>query len=250
MPLDNTSDISGPLARSVEDVARMLEALAGPDPQDPLTLTNRGLNRTANYTRYLQRDGLKGARVGVLRQVISTDSADPEVMQLFQDALNTMAAQGAPPDFQFVRPPMMRIIRRRVSACNLAPSFHWRLLQLCSALLRVISIVYAQLLFNQSMSHERKGPQETLVSLCPPVLRGARLLCAGATIVEDFRISGNSLGGYDWDGRSGQWWTGSQSAGHWEDINCGAHFKFDLNQYLTTAATRFRAIQVRTDRRH
>lgn len=59
VPLDNTSDISGPLARSVEDVARMLEALAGPDPKDPLTLTNRGLNRTANYTRYLDRGGLK-----------------------------------------------------------------------------------------------------------------------------------------------------------------------------------------------
>ncbi|KAK9904758.1 hypothetical protein WJX75_001986 [Coccomyxa subellipsoidea] len=158
VPLDNTSDISGPLARSVEDVARMLEALAGPDPKDPLTLTNRGLNRTANYTRYLDRGGLKGARVGVLRQVINTAINDTEVMQLFQDALNLMASQGA-------------------------------------------------------------------------------------QIVEDFRIAGNSLGGYDWDGRSGQWWTGSTDAGHWEDINCGAHFKSDLDWYLSSAGTRYRSIQ-------
>ncbi len=60
MPLDNTSDISGPLARSVEDVARMLEALAAPDPADPLTLTApKNANRTSNFTRYLNADGLK-----------------------------------------------------------------------------------------------------------------------------------------------------------------------------------------------
>jgi hypothetical protein len=62
--------------------------------------------------------------------------------------------------------------------------------------------------------------------------------------VEDFRIAGNSLGGYDWDGRSGQWWTGSTDAGHWEDINCGAHFKSDLDWYLSSAGTRYRSIQV------
>lgn len=60
VPLDNTSDISGPLARSVEDVARMLEALAGPDPADPLTLSApKNVNRTSNFTRYLNADGLK-----------------------------------------------------------------------------------------------------------------------------------------------------------------------------------------------
>ncbi len=62
--------------------------------------------------------------------------------------------------------------------------------------------------------------------------------------MEDFKVSGNSLGAYDWDGRSGQWWTGGTDGGHWEDINCGAHFKYDLNYYLQSAGTHWRSVQV------
>lgn len=63
--------------------------------------------------------------------------------------------------------------------------------------------------------------------------------------MDPFTISGNSLGAKDWDGRSNQWWTGSGDSGHWEDVNCGAHFKYDMNAYLGTAGTKYRNVQVR-----
>ena len=60
IPLDNTSDIAGPLARTVEDVARMLEVLVAVDPNDPLTNLSKFLgSKPANYTSALNRDALK-----------------------------------------------------------------------------------------------------------------------------------------------------------------------------------------------
>ena len=69
-------------------------------------------------------------------------------------------------------------------------------------------------------------------------------MSAGATLVDPFKISGNSLGAHDWNGCSNEWYTGSGDSGHWEDINCGAHFKYNLNNYLATAATKFKSVQV------
>ena len=67
---------------------------------------------------------------------------------------------------------------------------------------------------------------------------------AGATLVDPFTIRGNSLGAKDWNGCSNEWYTGSGDSGHWEDINCGAHFRYDLNNYLATAGTKIRSVQV------
>ena len=62
IPLDNTSDIAGPIARTVEDVARRLEALVGVDPSDPLTGLFKFLGSApANYTGQLSRDALKAS---------------------------------------------------------------------------------------------------------------------------------------------------------------------------------------------
>lgn len=51
--------MAGPIARSVEDVARLLEALAAVDPADPLTSLSKFLTRPLNYTAGLSRDALK-----------------------------------------------------------------------------------------------------------------------------------------------------------------------------------------------
>ena len=60
IPLDNTSDVAGPLARTVEDVARMLEVLVAVDSNDPLTSLSKFLGtKSANYTSSLSRDALK-----------------------------------------------------------------------------------------------------------------------------------------------------------------------------------------------
>jgi amidase len=69
----------GPMARTVTDLARLLDAMVGYDPEDPLTAL--GVNvKHLPYAQYLKRDGLKGARIGVLRELLGT-STDPASME-------------------------------------------------------------------------------------------------------------------------------------------------------------------------
>jgi amidase len=63
IPLSHTQDTAGPMARTVEDAAILLNALSGRDEQDPITKTNR-LNEI-DFTKYLLKDGLKGKRIGI-----------------------------------------------------------------------------------------------------------------------------------------------------------------------------------------
>jgi Asp-tRNA(Asn)/Glu-tRNA(Gln) amidotransferase A subunit family amidase len=59
----------GPMARTVKDLARVLDGLVGYDPEDPVTAL--GIGKTeGSYTRFLDKDGLKGARIGILREPI------------------------------------------------------------------------------------------------------------------------------------------------------------------------------------
>lgn len=64
-PLDWLLDNTGPIARSVTDVAIALSVLAGPDPLDVATLQSPALAQPGPYTRYLRADALKGRRFGV-----------------------------------------------------------------------------------------------------------------------------------------------------------------------------------------
>ncbi len=67
IPISHTQDTAGPMTRTVEDAAAVLGALAGTDPRDPMTFASQG-NTYQDYTRFLNPDGLKGARIGVARQ--------------------------------------------------------------------------------------------------------------------------------------------------------------------------------------
>jgi len=59
----------GPMARNVKDLASVLDGMAGYDPEDPVTAL--GIGKTeGSYTRFLDKDGLKGARIGILREPI------------------------------------------------------------------------------------------------------------------------------------------------------------------------------------
>ncbi|HXC91081.1 MAG TPA: amidase family protein, partial [Stellaceae bacterium] len=62
VPIAHSQDTAGPLTRTVRDAAVLLNVLAVADPLDPAT---EGLRRPADYTSALDRDGLKGARIGV-----------------------------------------------------------------------------------------------------------------------------------------------------------------------------------------
>jgi amidase len=66
IPIAHSQDTAGPMARSVADAAILLGAMAGPDPADPATQAN-GVRFIQDYREFLKPDGLRGARIGVLR---------------------------------------------------------------------------------------------------------------------------------------------------------------------------------------
>jgi amidase len=63
IPISPSQDTLGPMARSVTDAALVLTAIAGFDPEDPVTIHAR----PEDYTKYLDRKALAGARIGVPR---------------------------------------------------------------------------------------------------------------------------------------------------------------------------------------
>jgi amidase len=99
MPATPTQDTLGPIARTVRDAALMLDVIAGYDPNDPVTAYAEG-HVPATYTEFLKRDGLKGARLGVLRVPLDP-KADPQsndykkVRAVIDRAVAAMQAQGA-----------------------------------------------------------------------------------------------------------------------------------------------------------
>ena len=94
IPLSFDRDIAGPMGRTVEDVARVFNVVAGYDPADPYTEAGRG-RREDDYTSFLDPDGLKGARIGVLRALVDTEDADSGVVAVFERALGELAGLGA-----------------------------------------------------------------------------------------------------------------------------------------------------------
>ncbi len=103
-PLDSQRDTPGPMARTVEDAARVLDVIAGVDPADPRTAAAVG-HIPPTYTAFLDPAGLRGARIGVFRQTLSlADGADPRVAALFEAAIADLRAAGADIVDEFVVP--------------------------------------------------------------------------------------------------------------------------------------------------
>lgn len=89
----------GPMARTVTDLATLLDVMAGYDPEDPQTA--HGVDHIPEtYTTALDSDGLKGARIGILRQSMGAraepDSEDfAKVTRAFDKAVSELAGAGA-----------------------------------------------------------------------------------------------------------------------------------------------------------
>jgi amidase len=76
VPISFTQDTPGPMARTVEDAARILGALTGIDSTDSKTFASNGKNYT-DYTKFLKKDGLKGKRIGLLKKAMGfSDKVD------------------------------------------------------------------------------------------------------------------------------------------------------------------------------
>ncbi len=90
-----TQDNPGLMARSVYDNAATLDVVAGFDPADLATQRTFGKLPQASYTSFIDRDGLRGARVGVLREMIRAGEDHAEGRALFERELAGIAKAGA-----------------------------------------------------------------------------------------------------------------------------------------------------------
>ncbi|MFF1636219.1 amidase family protein [Streptomyces sp. NPDC058246] len=94
IPASITQDELGPITRTVEDAARMLDVMAGFDPTDPVT--GYGVGRPPHsYTDHLDRHALRGARIGVMTNLFGTEARHEEVNRVMEEVISTMRTQGA-----------------------------------------------------------------------------------------------------------------------------------------------------------
>jgi len=99
MPASPSRDTIGPIARTVRDTALVLDAIAGFDPKDPVTAASYG-HTPESYTAFLQPNGLRGMRLGVIRQSMDretdTNAADyKEVRAMIDRVAATLRMRGA-----------------------------------------------------------------------------------------------------------------------------------------------------------
>lgn len=103
IPLSETQDTAGPMARTVRDMAILLDTMVGYDPADQKTAESIDHIPDTGYCSYLNRDGLEEARIGVLRDLFGpkTDQGvDPEVeaqavTDVIEAALADLEKEGA-----------------------------------------------------------------------------------------------------------------------------------------------------------
>jgi Asp-tRNA(Asn)/Glu-tRNA(Gln) amidotransferase A subunit family amidase len=101
----------------VRDLAILLHAMVGYDPEDPLTALGVG-QAPPSYTSFLDKNGLKGARIGILREAIGTDS-EPEsgdfkkVAAVFEKNVAELKAAGAIVIDPIVIPNLQELLAKR-----------------------------------------------------------------------------------------------------------------------------------------
>jgi Asp-tRNA(Asn)/Glu-tRNA(Gln) amidotransferase A subunit family amidase len=104
-PLNLLADVAGPMTRSLEDAVQILQVIAGPDPDDPVTVAGTPLAQQfspagrpgsiPDYRAALQKDGLRGKRIGILRQAYERETTDAEIVKVFMAAVEDMRRAGA-----------------------------------------------------------------------------------------------------------------------------------------------------------
>lgn len=90
IPISHSQDTAGPMARSVEDAAIVLGAIAGSDPRDPATA--EADKHATDYTKYLDPNALRGKRIGVVRALAGIE---PNADKALEKTIAILKAQGA-----------------------------------------------------------------------------------------------------------------------------------------------------------
>ncbi|MFZ0749438.1 MAG: amidase, partial [Pyrinomonadaceae bacterium] len=91
IPIAHSQDTAGPMCRTVTDAAILLHAITGMDPRDPITET-MPLKALEGYRKFLDANGLKGARIGVQRKSHGFNDA---VDKLMHDSIDVLKRLGA-----------------------------------------------------------------------------------------------------------------------------------------------------------
>ena len=92
IPISHTQDTAGPMCRTVRDAALLLGALAGVDPRDEATAASAG-KAAGDYTKFLDPNGLKGARIGVARKYFGFNDAVDALMNRVVDQIKQAGAE-------------------------------------------------------------------------------------------------------------------------------------------------------------
>jgi Asp-tRNA(Asn)/Glu-tRNA(Gln) amidotransferase A subunit family amidase len=107
----------GPMARTVTDLAKLLDVMVGYDSEDPVTALGVG-KAPSSYTKYLDKNGLRGARIGIIRESFGNgsepDSDDfKKVDAAFQKSIAELKAAGAELVDPIVIPDLKKLIAKR-----------------------------------------------------------------------------------------------------------------------------------------
>ena len=114
----------GPMARTVRDLAVLLDVMVGYDPEDPLTALGVG-NAPESYARFPDRNALKGARIGILRESIGVGSEPgsddfKKVGAVFEKNIAELKAAGAILTDPIVIPKLQELQTKRAADSSIA----------------------------------------------------------------------------------------------------------------------------------
>ena len=110
----------GPMARTVTDLAKLLDVMVGYDPEDPVTARGVG-HAPESFTRFLDKNGLKGARLGILRESMGLGS-EPEsddfkkIDEVFNKAIGELKAAGAVLVDPIIIPDLKALLAKRAGS--------------------------------------------------------------------------------------------------------------------------------------
>jgi amidase len=110
----------GPMARTVTDLAKLLDVMVGYDPDDPITARGFG-QAPESYTIFLDKNGLKGARIGILRESMGYDSEVGsedfnKINQVFNNAVTELKTAGAEVIDPIVIPNLKALLGKRAGS--------------------------------------------------------------------------------------------------------------------------------------